>query len=77
MKESREAMEQLKVRLCIDRKMTVTEMNRFTGMSIETIQKVLDEVDELGQAHTFSMLTRTNRDERLVERRIQEKEKGI
>lgn len=68
--QSKIAMRILKVRLCIEDKMTVSEMRSHTGMSLENIQKTLDENPDLAAAHTFAQLARTRIDERRIDQKL-------
>lgn len=71
MQEQRErarlAMREMKVRLCLEYKMTVPEMSRHTGLSEKNIKKILNVTPDLAALHTFSLIERTDIDDKRIE----------
>ena len=64
---ARLAMRVMKVRMCIEYRMTKTEITDHTGLSEKSINRVLAEHEDLAQLHTFSLLERTHLDDRRIQ----------
>lgn len=64
--QARLAMRKLKVQLCMEHKMTVSEMSEHTGLAERNIQKILNADEILAASHTFSLLERTEIDDRRI-----------
>lgn len=68
--KARLAMRKLKVQMCVDMKMSKSEITQYCGLTQKSIDEILYQNPDLAAQHTFSLLERKEVDDQYINRQI-------